>query len=210
MSPRALIVVSCLAAAAACAVGSPGNGGTAGPVDSTAAQDSLHFLRPALNAPPLADRTVSFWAVQDQNREIRLMYQRRSGQTDSVEFARFRVDAGALVSDSEGRPLAPGDSVLITLGVQDTLHLITEFHPSGLVFSARKPARLWLKFGEADPDLNGDHVVNAADTTLLGQLTIWKQEQPGEPWSLVPSMVNMGSQEVEADIAGFTRFAVAY
>lgn len=210
MSARTLIWPGCLVMTVACSGGSTGSPGGPGPVDSTAAQDSLHFLRPAIGAPPLADRTVSFWAVQSENREIRLMYQKQSGHADSVEFARFRVDAGALVSDSEGNALAPRDSVLITLSVQDTLRLITEFHPTGLVFSSRKPARLWLKFGEADPDLNGDHVVNAADTVLLNQLTIWKQEHPGDPWSLVPSIINGGSQEVEADIPGFTRFAVAY
>jgi hypothetical protein len=190
--------------------GTAGNPGT-GATDSTLSQDSLHFLRASLSAPPLADRQVSFWAVRGQSREIRLMYRPASGQTDSVEFARFRVDDRTLVTDSAGQPVAQGDSLLITLSIADSLHLVTEFQPSGLVFNPSRPARLWLKFGEADPDLNHDGAVTAADTALIAQLSIWKQEHPTDAtWQLVPSTINMGSLEVEADIAGFTRFAVAY
>ncbi len=202
----------CLAVILGCSTdpgagGGPGTGAT----DSTIAQDSLHFLRASLSAPPLADRQVSFWAVRGQNREIRLMYRPASGQSDSVEFARFRVDDRTLVTDSAGQPIAQGDSLLITLSIIDSLHLVTEFQPSGLVFNPSRPARLWLKFGEADPDLNQDGVVTAADTALIASLSIWKQEQPTDAhWRLVPSTHNMASLEIEADIAGFTRFAVAY
>jgi hypothetical protein len=211
MRGRALVIGALLALGVACS-SAPGGSGSMGPgsADSTVPGDSLNFLRAAITAPPLGERTLSFWAVRGQTREIRLMYRPRAGRTDSVEFARFRVDAQSLVKDSAGNPIATGDSIRITLGVQDTLHLITEFRPSGLVFNSAKPARLWLKFGEADPDLNGDGKVTAADTTLLLSLTIWKQEQPTDPWSLVPSTVDLLSQEVEADIRGFTRFAVAY
>jgi hypothetical protein len=208
---RCLPLLAAFIAAAGCTNDPVGTGGP-GPVptDSLAADSSLTFLRPALSAPPLADRLVSFWAVRGQTREVRLMYRPAAGRTDSVEFARFRVDDRSLVNDSAGHPIAQGDSLLITLGVADSLRLITEFHPSGLVFLAGRPARLWLKFGEADPDLNHDGLVTAADTTILLGLTIWKQEQVTDPWTLLPSAVDTVSQEVEADIPGFTRFAVAY
>lgn len=213
MQLRFVTLAAVAAIALACSSAGDGSGGTGpGPVptDSTVAEDSLRFLRPALTAPPFAARTVSFWAVRGQRREIRLMYQPAAGQLDSFEFIRFRVDKKSLVTDSAGQPLASGDSVLITLTISDTLRLITEFQPAGLTFNPSEPARLWIKFGEADPDLNEDGVVTAADTTLLLGLKIWKLEQPGEPWSLLPSIVNTVSQEVEADIPGFTRYAVAY
>lgn len=208
MRSYSLLVLLAVLIGVACSSGS-GNG-SGGPNDSTLPQDSLTFLRPASSAPPLADRTVSFWAVRGQNREVRLMYRPYSGQHDSVEFARFRVDNTSLVNDSAGNPIAQGDSLLITIGVIDTLHLITEFQPSGLVFNPLKPARLWFKFAECDPDLNHDGLVNAADSTLLASLRIWKQERPGDPWSLLTSQTNFSSQDVTADIPGFTRFAVAY
>lgn len=196
----------------ACAAEDPGAGAGPGPapVDSTVAESNLHFLRPALTAPPLADRVESFWAVRGQTREIRLMYQPGAGQLDSVEFARFRVESRSLVNDQNGQPIAQGDSILISLTIVDTLRLITDFQPAGLIFNPNRPARLWLKFGEADPDLNNDGIVTAADTTLLFDLSIWRQEGIIDPWVLVQSVVDTLEQEVEADIPGFTRYAVAY
>ena len=180
------------------------------PADSTAAQDSLHFLRPALTAPPIADRVVSFWAVRGQRRELRLMYRPAPGGVDSVEFARLRVDDRSLVNRPDGTPIAQGDSILITISMVDTLQLITEFQPAGLVFSNSRPARLWLKYGEADPDLNRDGLVTAADTALVLALKIWKQENLGDPWQQLPSTVNLIELELEADRPGFTRYAVSY
>jgi hypothetical protein len=180
------------------------------PTDSTAAQDSLHFLVAATTAPPLADRVVSFWAVKGERRELRLMYRPAAGMVDSVEFARLRVDDRSLVNRPDGTPIATGDSILITLSIVDTLNLIADFQPAGLVFSSRRPARLWLKYGEADPDLDRDGVVTATDSLLIQQLRIWKQEQLGDPWSQLPSTINLVELEVEADIPGFTRYAVSY
>ena len=187
-----------------------GNGGVGPGPDSTVGEDSLLFLRPAPAAPAFGTRTLSFWAIRGERTEVRLMYQLKPGQVDSTEFVRFRIDDKTLVSDSAGNPLATGDSVRITMSVSDTLRLIIEFQPSGLVFNPSKPARLWIKFGEADHDINEDGLVTAADTTLLLGLKIWKQEQLALPWSLLTSTVDTVEQEVEADIAGFTRFAVAY
>ena len=203
------IIVALLPLVAACANGADTLPGP-DPADSTAVEDSLHFLRPALTAPPIADRVVSFWAVQGQRRELRLMYRPAPGAVDSVEFARLRVDDRSLVNRPDGTPIAPGDSILITISMVDTLQLITEFQPAGLVFANARPARLWLKYGEADPDLNQDGVVNAADSVLVLALKIWKQENLGDPWQLLPSTVNLVELEVEADIPGFTRYAVSY
>lgn len=178
--------------------------------DSTAVEATLRFLRPGPSAPPLADRRVSLWAVRGLRREIRLMYRPGHGKTDSVEFARLRVDDRSLVTDASGQPVAMGDSVRITLSVSDTLRLIAEFQPAGLRFNPARPARLWLKYGEADPDFNRDGTVNAADTTLLLGMSIWRQESGDTAWTWLPSTISTGSQEVEADLPGFTRFAVSY
>jgi len=186
---------------------------TGGPWVSTpdsAPEAGLIFLSPSPEAPPIGDRQVSFWAVKGETREVRVMFQASPGSTDSVEFARFKVDSRSLVNRPDGSALAPGDSLRITLTVVDTLRFITEFQPSGLVFDPTRPARLWLKFGEADPDLNHDGVVDAADTTYILSLRIWGQEEPTAPWVALPSTVNLTTQEVEADIPGFTRYAVAY
>jgi hypothetical protein len=201
-----------LALALACAGDygtSASGGGPAAPPD-TSLEPGLVFLRPAAGAPPLGERQVSFWAVKGESREVRLMYASVGGRPDSAEFARFRVDARSLVNRPDGTPIAPGDSILISLTIVDTLRFMTDFQPQGLQFSAARPARLWLKFAEADPDLNDDGVVNAADTTVLLSLRIWRQERPGDPWTSLASVVDTVNQEVEADVPGFTRYAVAY
>lgn len=203
-----------LALAAACSDGATdppgGPGGGTGEDTIPVPEAGLRFLRPAVTAPPLGERQVQFWAVRGERREVRLMYTLAPGATDSVEFARFRVDDRTLVTGPGGVPLAQGDSVLISITVVDTLRLITEFQPAGLVFNPSRPARLWLKYGEADPDLDRDGQVTAADTALVAALRIYRQEQPGDPWFLVPSVVRYAELEVEANIPGFTRYAVAY
>lgn len=207
--PLVLLLATTLAA---CAGGDSGSSPSpVPPVDTTPVPEvGLRFLVPDSTKPPLGERQVSFWAVRGKRREVRLMYQKAPGSTDSVEFARFRVDDRTLVTAADGSPLAQGDSLLITLTVVDTLKLITQFEPSGLTFNPNRPARLWLKYGESSPDLDGDGSVTAADTTLISALCIWRQEQSTDPWYKVASTLNLAEFEIEADILGFTRYAVAY
>ena len=206
MSRGALVLVLALAAAGC-------DSGTTQPVtqpDSTAVEASLEFLHPAAAAPALADRQVSFWAVRGQTREGRLMYRPLPGQTDSLEFARLLVFDQSLQTRPDGTPIAPGDSILITMSVVDTLRLIVDCEPAGLLFSATAPPRFWIMYGESDPDLNHDGLVNAADTTILTGLHVWRQEHPGDLWSMLPGYVDPTLEGVNASIPGFTRFAVAY
>jgi hypothetical protein len=206
---RGTLMIALAAAAFGCDSGS----GTSSQLpDSTAAEASLDFLHPAAGAPPLADRQVSFWAVRGQTREGQLMYRPMAGHTDSLEFARLLVFDQSLTNRPDGSPIAPGDSILITLSVIDTLRLIVDCQPAGLVFSSAAPPRFWIRYGESDPDLNHDGSVNAADTTLLNSLHVWRQEHPGDLWALLPGYVDVDPdvQGVNAEIPGFTRFAVAY
>jgi len=214
MSPAHLVPILSLSGAAfllACAGQAP-TAGPAQPPDSQASvpETQLQFLSPARTAPPFGTRTVSFWAVRGEDREVRLMYQAFPNQIDSAEFVRFKVDKASLVTRPDGSTIGAGDSLQITLTIADTLRLILDFQPQGLVFNPSKPARLWIKFGEADPDLDHNGIVNSADTTLLLGSEIWRQEFSTDPWSALRSTVDTVSQEVEADIPGFTRYAVAY
>jgi hypothetical protein len=79
------------------------------------------------------------------------------------------------------------------------------------VFASDDPARLTLKYVEADADLNDDGRVDPTDVMLKLQLGIWRQESEGAPWILLPSSVSLeDSDEVEADVPGFTNYAIAY
>lgn len=170
----------------------------------------LTFLRPAPDAPPLANPTVSFYAVRGQDREASIWYRPRTGSSDSTEFLEFKVPGAALVSRPDGTPIAAGDSLQITITVSDPQRLIADFQPSGLRFDPQIPARLKIRFAEANSDYDGDGQVDAADTTALNQLSLWRQEAAGQPWYKVFSAVVEDLKEVDADISGFTGYAIAF
>lgn len=183
--------------------------------DATAPNDvrqtgDLHFLRPALNAPPLAASVVAFWAVRGQDREARIWYRPAIGQTDSSEFVEFKVPGAALLKRPDGTSIAAGDSVLITITVLDATRLIVGFEPSGLQFDPHVPARLKIRFAETDDDYNEDGHVDATDESIKQQFSLWRQEAVGQPWFKVFSVVVEDLEEVEADITGFTSYAIAY
>jgi hypothetical protein len=172
--------------------------------------DQLHFLRPAPHAPPVAQKSVSFYAVRGEERQVRIVYHARPGASDSTEFVRFTVPSQALVQRPDGTPVAVGDSVLISLTVTDTLRLIVDFEPTGLRFAAGYPAQLTMSYAETDPDVNGDSVVNVLDNALKSLFQIWSQEQIGDPFRALESLVDKIRQTVSASVPGFTNYAIAY
>ena len=73
----------------------------------------------------------------------------------------------------------------------------------------RQPkATFW--YLEADHDFNGDGVIDAADTALESSFQIWGEDHPGDPWSNLPSTAMPGTDQVEAPVPHFTRYAVSY
>ena len=168
----------------------------------------LHFIAFASNAPPILDTVASFYAKLGENREVRLRYAPVSGQSE--EFLRFEVPGEALARRPDGTAFALGDSILITVRLTDVKHLIFDFQPSGLRFSADHPARLRVEFAHSDKDLNGDGVEDAQDTQILLTAGIWKQESTSQPWVRQVDILHLELDEVEANIFGFTGYAFAY
>lgn len=181
--------------------------GTA-PAEQQRPASELNFIRPAPGAPELADTTVQFYAKRGTDREIRIRYAVSPGQFE--EFVRFRVRPDALLSYPDGRPFAVGDSVLITLRVVDFARLIVDFQPSGLRFSPDEPAELKFKYNYADPDFDGDGDVDAADAEAETRLSFWRQEAAGQPWFRQSSQLEISIDEIDAEITGFTGYALAY
>lgn len=171
----------------------------------------LAFLRPDTGVALRSD-SVSVWAVKGQNREVDMYYRPRAGRTDSVRFLRFRVRQETLLRRPDGSAFANGDSIRITIRIRDFSKLITEFAPSGLVFSPLRPAELRLDFNNANRDFNRDGVVNQTDANLIPTFAIWKQEAAGQPWFKLTSVVEVSGDlsEVKADVLSFTNHAVAY
>ncbi|MFN2566089.1 MAG: hypothetical protein ABR499_13920 [Gemmatimonadaceae bacterium] len=172
--------------------------------------EALNFLRPAPGAPAIADTVVSFWAKRGEDREVRMRYAPSPGSSEMEDFLRLSVPAAALERRPDGSAFAVGDSVLITVRVVDPVRMVFDFQPSGLRFSAKSPARLRIEYGEADDDIDGDGDVDDRDLSLETQLSVWRQEAPGQLWYKVASVVFDDLEDVEADILGFSGYALAY
>ena len=203
-----LVLTAMLAVACASEGATPVDPGVEpGPVP----QAQLNFLRPAAGVTLRTD-SVSFWAVRGQDREVAMYYRPLAGGGDSVRFLRFRVRNESLLRRPTGVAFAIGDSVRITIRILDLSKLITEFSPSGLVFSDLRPAELRLDFRNADNDYNRDGAVNQSDTNLIPTFAIWKQEAVGQPWFKLTSAVEVSGNlsEVKADVTSFTNHAVAW
>ena len=183
---------------------------TSGTGTDTGSTTDPIFLRTSSDAPSLTATTVRFYAVRGQDREVRLYYHSRAGHADSTEFLRFRVTNQSLLTRPDGSTIANGDSLQITFTVADAARMIIDFQPSGLRFADGRPARLKLKFAEASHDFNGDGVVDARDAALVAQFAIWKREAVGLPWLKLTSLRSADLEEIEADVTGFTQYAVAY
>lgn len=169
--------------------------------------NQLHFLR-LQDTVAFTLAVQSFWAHNDRDSELRF-YTQVNGETDSTEFLRFKVPQGGLFKLPDGTPLGPQDSVLITVAA-DPANLVFSFQPSGLQFSANNPAQLEIQFAEANQDLNDDGQVNAVDDSLKAQLQLWRQETVGGPWVPVTANIEVELEDAEADILGFTNYALAY
>lgn len=169
---------------------------------------TLEVVRVAVDAPPLADTVVSFWAVRGASREVEIRYL-PNGIYPGGKCLRFRVPSNALLQAPDGRRYAEGDSVRISIRVIDPNRFLFEFAPAGLKFSASDPASLEVRYRWADRDYNGDGVLDARDAQREDLLAVWKQELPGTPWRRLNSVRDKDAEEVHVELTGFTRYAVA-
>jgi len=182
---------------------SPNNSDTRDPND-------LRLLTTPYGTPPLARTSVSFYAVQGKPTTAEIWYRAKPGASDSSRFLVFQVGAGSLVARPAGTPMAAGDSVLITLTVTDQSHFLVDFQPSGLKFSATDQPTMKLSFAACGADLNYDGVVDAQDAAIQAGLSIWRQEAPFQPWHKVSSTMLPAVKEVDAQLGGFTGYALMF
>jgi hypothetical protein len=202
LTNRALALVA-LAAGLSCT-------DTTGPDAESRAATDLRLLAAPYSTPPLVTTQVSFYAVKGKATAADIWYHARAGRTDSLKFLEFRMGAASLDRRPDGSTISAGDSVLITLTVTDQRHFIVEFQPAGLVFSSNDQATLKLIYAACGEDLNYDGKVDAADDAITQQLSIWRQEAPFQPWFKISSAVNKSAKEVNAQLEGFTGYAVEY
>jgi hypothetical protein len=163
----------------------------------------------ASTSTPLFNPSDSFYAKRGEDREVRIFFQDEVGGAGE-EYLRLRVDAPSLLALPDGTPVLAGDSVLIHVRVVDPAQMLFELSPSGLQFNPLDPAQLKIHYDHADGDLNDDGSVDAEDDSLETTLAIWRQENPGDPFVRLASVLSADLDEAEAELTGFSRYALAY
>jgi hypothetical protein len=176
---------------------------------SASSSASPTILQLAPGAPALFNSGVSFWAKVGAVRTGRIYFQDKHGGLGKV-YAELQVDRNSLLAQPDGTPFASGDSVFITMTALASQDILFEFQPAGLTFSSTDPATLVLDYSDAGGDLDEDGDVDGNDQTIEQQLSIWRQATPGAPLVRVTSIRSMTKKSLTADIAGFSRYAIAY
>ncbi len=159
----------------------------------------LRVLQLAATAPPLLSNTVTFTACKGTSQEGRLFFDNGSGGAGE-EYARLVIGSSTLLRRPDGTSFATGDCVDITMTIPDPTRLEVELQPAGLVFDPGDPAELRIHYGDAD----------GVSDDIEAELAIWRQEAPGQPYTRLGTVVLDGLDEAEADLLGFTRYALAY
>ena len=179
--------------------------GAGSPLSST----DTHILQQSPTAPALETYQVSFWTRRDRASTVIINYQPTAGETVGLPFLRFDIPRGGLQAGPDGRRLGRDDSLFITLTI-DPQRFAVEFEPSGVVFSRRHPATLAIWYGNANPDLNGDGIVDEIDQTLAYRLAIWVREAKPTPWLRTSSVTETGQQWVWTTLRHFSEYAVSW
>jgi len=159
------------------------------------------ILRQAPTAPPLETYQISFWARHDRETNVAVNYQ--SGDP----YLSVRIPRFGLKWAPDGSRIQGSDSVLITMTL-DPVYLTVRFEPSGLTFSDVFPAQLVISYANANPDLNGDGVVNITDWLLKLRLGMWGQS--GRTRFRVGSRNNTSQQSVTGYLYHFSEYYVAW
>jgi hypothetical protein len=183
---------------------------TAPDADTQRAATDLRLLAAPHSAPPLASPTASFYAVKGKSGGLDVWYRPAAGRSDSSKYLEFRVGTNSLDRRPDGSVIASGDSVLITVTVTDPTHFIVDFQPSGLKFSDGDQPKLKISFAACGDDLNYDGKVDNTDATMLSSLSLWRQEAPFQPWFKLSSSVTASTKEINAQLGGFTGYAIEY
>ena len=169
----------------------------------------LNIIRLADTSPPLLNAVDSFYAVRGEDREVRIFFADVEGG-EGEEYLRLRINARSLLARPDGTPFQEGDSVLVHVQVVDPTQLLFDLQPTGLRFSTADPAELKIHYDHANDDFNDDGRVDQEDDSIETTLGIWRQENPGDPFVRLGSAVVEDLKEIDGDLQGFSRYALAY
>jgi hypothetical protein len=173
-----------------------------------ASSTEVHILQQSPTAPPLKAYRVSFWAYKGDASTVTVNYQPAAGEWVGQPFLRFDIPRNGLVAGADGASLKRGDSVWVTLTV-DSVNFLVHFQPSGVLFSKTFPANLAIWYDNANPDLNGDEIVNGKDKQLEQQLAVWYHAAQTR-WSRLSSKNDTTQRSVSTVLYHFSEYAVSW
>ena len=168
------------------------------------------ILEQADSMPMLETYAASFWAHPGRNSSTTIRYlsgdaddnhhpregppkKRRSddgsaddddGSRDAGDgiFLSLLVPRGSLKKFPDGRKVGKRDSLLITITVDPVLFFVS-LEPSGVEFSAKRPAELFINYAGAIRDFDQDGDEDEIDDLIERQLLkLWSKEGDG-PWN---------------------------
>lgn len=171
-------------------------------------QDPLPQAAQAGLAPVPETDSLSFWAYQDRDQSVLVRY--LAADESWQPYVELVIPNGSLLQYPDGTLFSAGDSVLIGLAI-DSTELLVHLEPTGLVFNPLIPAQFTMWYTGADPDFNGDGVVDdldaAIEETLLG---LWVQVNPEDPWEAVVATHSLLDKLFSALLQHFSGYAVSW
>lgn len=174
------------------------------PGDTTIALPAPYPLRHDATAPSLTSYAVTFWAVRGRERSVAVRYQ--GGQ----QFLTFTVPSRALDTGLDGRRLAMGDSLEITMRL-DPSEFRVDFEPSGLVFNGKAAPTLRVWYGWMNPDVDRDGDVDATDQAIVDSgMTYYHYDSGNINWKKVTSAVDPVARLIEAPVGGFSGYVISW
>jgi hypothetical protein len=180
MKHQALFLLAAVAAIAAACADSNGSD------DSGTPSGELNVLRLPPTAPPLCSDSVSA-----------LFTKRNTGgpQEIALQF---------------GTPFNLGDTITITVKWVGSDSVLFEMRPTGLKFSPTAMARLRIQYDECHGDFNDDGQDDDDDAEAEANFQVFRQENPGEDFFPVGTLVVKDEDRIDADLPGFSRYMIAY
>ena len=152
----------------------------------------------------LVENTVTFWAVRGQERSVQINY--RSGSDTPYPFLRLTTFDPTYVPGLGD--LAEGDSVLITVTV-DPAKIKVSLEPTGLQFGT--PSQLYIGYGGAAGDMNGDGVVDDADAGIESHLLgMWYREGTVSAWTRITAAQSLDDKSFSSELQHFCDYAVSW
>jgi hypothetical protein len=181
---------------------------------TTKQPSDLTFLTLAPTAPALCSNSVTFEATKGVDVEAALKFPEPGEPADcsggTEDFVRLRIDKESLLELPNGTPLQDGDKVTITITWVGGDSIMVQLEPTGLKFNPAKPAELKIEYGEASDDLDHNGSVDSADELIEQEIGLWRQATLADPFVLIGSIKLEDQNEFEAELNGFSRYAIAY